>query len=64
MPPTVCQSTRMSAARALRHMCSAGQATSSSNAEAKRLAAERAHGTASARTPCSGHSARSGAYST
>lgn len=63
MPPTVCQSTRMSSASALLHMWSASHATWSSKAEANLLAAERAQGTASALTPCSGHLTRRGAYS-
>ena len=42
----------------------ASHATSSSNAEVKRLEAQRAHGTGALRTPCSGHSTRTGACST
>lgn len=62
MPPTVCQSTRMSSASALPRMRGASHAAWSSKAEANLLAAERAQGTASAPAPCSGHPARRGAY--
>ena len=46
------------------NMRGASQATWSSKDEVNLLDAERAHGTASALTPCSGHSARRGACST
>lgn len=63
MPPTVCQSTRASSARALRHMCSASHATQSSKAEANLLEAHLAQGTGAVRTPCSGQLALTGACS-
>nr|WP_273447475.1 hypothetical protein [Thermophilibacter provencensis] len=62
MPPTVRQSTRMSSARALLHMCRASHATWSSNAAVNLLGAERAQGGTTALTPCSGHSTRAGAH--
>ena len=58
IPPTVRQPTPRSSARALRHVCGASQAAWSPKDEVGLLDAGRAHGTASALTPCSGHPAR------
>lgn len=63
IPPTVRQSTRISSAGALLHMWSASHSTVPSNALVNLLAAPRARGTASALTPCSGHSTLLGACS-
>lgn len=64
MPPTVCQSTRMSSETALLLQAQASHATWSSKPRVNLLAAERAHSTASDLTPCSGHLTLVGAYYT
>ena len=63
-PPAACQSTRMGSEAALLLPWQASQAAWSSKLRANLLVAERAHGTASALTPCPGHSTRLGARST
>ena len=63
MPPTVCQSTRMSSETVLVLQLTQSHATCSSKAAVKRDAEPSAQGTASTRTPCSGQRTRRGAYS-